>query len=95
MVFLQLQLDFVGPLGFEQARKQLMKVGFDPRPVMGSVYALYRGDDDAKYIEAGRRNDASWDWVTYGGVHQWRVPQNGWFIRGIPTRMDDLRVPSF
>lgn len=38
-------------VGFEQARKQLMKVGFDPRPVMGSVYALYRGDDDAKYID--------------------------------------------
>eukprot|EP00435_Cladocopium_sp_Y103_P009991 s2668_g2.t1 len=38
-------------VGFEQARKQLMKVGFDPRPVMGSVYALYRGDDDAKHID--------------------------------------------
>lgn len=29
-----------------------MKVGFDPRPVMSSVYALYRGDDDAKFIDA-------------------------------------------
>ncbi|CAK8996853.1 unnamed protein product [Durusdinium trenchii] len=37
-------------VGFEQARKQMMTVGFDPRPVMGSVYALYKGDDDAKYV---------------------------------------------
>ena len=38
--------------GFDKARQQLMKVGFDPRPVMSSVYALYRGDDDAKFIDA-------------------------------------------
>jgi len=38
-------------VGFDKARQQLMKVGFDPRPVMSSVYALYRGDDDAKFID--------------------------------------------
>ncbi|CAJ1361058.1 unnamed protein product [Effrenium voratum] len=37
--------------GFDQARKQMLTVGQDPRPVMRNAYALFRGDDDGKYLE--------------------------------------------
>ena len=30
-----------------------------------------------------------------GGFHKWGVPQNGWFIRENPIKMNDLGVPLF
>ena len=33
--------------------------------------------------------------VINGGFHQWGVPQNGWFERENPMKMDDLGVPIF
>ena len=39
-------------VGFDEARKQILKVGVDPRPVMRTAMALFRGDDDTKYLAA-------------------------------------------
>ena len=36
--------------GFQEARRQILTVGVDPRPVMRTAMTLFRGDDDAKSI---------------------------------------------
>ena len=33
--------------------------------------------------------------ATYGDFQSWGYPQNGWFIREIPIKIDYLRVPPF
>ncbi|CAK0828586.1 unnamed protein product [Prorocentrum cordatum] len=37
-------------VGFEQARKQMLTVGYDRRSVMRRVYKLYRGEDEAESL---------------------------------------------
>ncbi|CAE7394591.1 unnamed protein product [Symbiodinium natans] len=59
-------------LGFQQARRQILTVGVDPRPVMRTAMALFRGDDDAKSIaaledlSAGGRSDVFYSCLYLG-----------------------------
>ena len=47
-------------VGVEGARRNLLKVGRDPRPVMRAVYALYSGEATEKDLaKAGEADDAS------------------------------------
>lgn len=38
-------------LGFEEAQRRMLVVGRDPRPVMRTVYTLFRGEDESKDME--------------------------------------------
>merc|ERR1719401_3417754 len=42
--------------GFEQARKAMLTVGYDTRPVMRTVYALFRGEGEAAALQALERS---------------------------------------
>ena len=54
-------------------------------------YARCKDSNSGMYVHT----PSMFDNVTYGGFLKWRVAKNGWFIRDIPMKMDDMGGPLF